>query len=61
MLCAKSFELVKQLESSLSSCHELSPYNEDHVRFSFEECKSLFSQNQIDVQPVLQGKHHSFL
>ena len=56
MLCAKSFELVKQLESSLSSCHELSPYNEDHVRFSFEECKTLFSQNQIDVQPVLQGK-----
>jgi len=61
MLCAKSFELVKQLDANLNSCHELSAYNEDNVRFSFEECKTLFAQNQIDVQPVLQGLSQSYL
>jgi GINS complex subunit 1 len=57
MLCAKSFELVKQLDANLNNCHELSAFNEDNVRFSFEECKTLFAQNQIDVQPVLQGNN----
>lgn len=57
MLCAKSFELVKQLDAGLVACHELSAYNEDHVRFAFEECKTLFTQNQVDVQPVLQGNN----
>ena len=56
MLCSKSFELVKQLDAGLTTCHELSAYNEDNVRFAFEECKTLFAQNQVDVQPVLQGK-----
>ena len=55
MLCAKSYELVKQLDANMGSIHELSPYNEDMVRFVFEECRTLFSQNQIDVQPVLNG------
>jgi GINS complex subunit 1 len=56
MLCSKSFELIKQLESNFSA-NELSAYNEDNVRFAFEECRSLFGQNQIDVQPVLQGNN----
>ena len=60
MLCAKSFELIKQLDSNLSSAHELSAYNEDNVRFTFEECRTLFSQNHIDVQPVLQGNNTNF-
>jgi GINS complex subunit 1 len=57
MLCAKSFELIKQLDSNLCSSHELSSYNEDNVRFTFEECRTLFAQNQLDVQPVLQGNN----
>ena len=55
MLCSKSFELIKQLDSNFSKAHELSPYNEDNVRFTFEECRTLFAQNQVDVQPVLGG------
>lgn len=55
MLCSKSFELIKQLDTNFSNAHELSPYNEDNVRYTFEECRTLFAQNQIDVQPVLQG------
>lgn len=55
MLCSKSFELIKQLDSNLCQAHELSAYNEDNVRLAFEECKLLFSQNQLDVQSVLQG------
>lgn len=55
MLCAKSFELIKQLDTNFSNAHELTAYNEDNVRFTFEECRTLFTQNQVDVQPVLQG------
>lgn len=55
MLCSKSFELIKQLDNNFSSAHELSPYNEDNVRYTFEECRTIFAQNQIDVQPVLRG------
>jgi GINS complex subunit 1 len=55
MLCAKSFELVKELDVNFNNIHELTPYNEDNVRYCFEECRTLFSQNQIDVQPVLAG------
>jgi GINS complex subunit 1 len=55
MLCSKSFELIKQLDSNFSTAHELSPYNEDNVRYTFEECRTLFAQNQVDVQPVLNG------
>jgi GINS complex subunit 1 len=57
MLCAKSFELVKQLDSNLNGLHELSPYNEDNVRMAFEECRLLFQQNQVDVQTVLNGNN----
>ena len=52
MFCVKSFELIKQMDTNAL---ELSPYNEDNVRYSFEECRTLFAQNQIDVQPVLKG------
>jgi GINS complex subunit 1 len=55
MLCSKSYELIKQVDTNHSNSYELAPYNEDNVRFTFEECKNLFTQNQIDVQPVLQG------
>lgn len=55
MLCSKSFELIKQLDANFSASHELIPYNEDNVRYTFEECRTLFTQNQVDVQPVLQG------
>jgi GINS complex subunit 1 len=55
MFCTKSFELIKQLDSNLSQAHELSAFNEDNVRYTFEECRTLFAQNQIDVQPVLKG------
>lgn len=55
MLCSKSFELIKQLDSNNSNSHELAAYNEDYVRYTFEECKTLFAQNQVDVQPVLNG------
>jgi GINS complex subunit 1 len=58
MLCLKSFELIKQLDS-LNSTHELSPYNEDYVRFTYEECRILFSQNQVDVQPILHGNSNN--
>jgi GINS complex subunit 1 len=55
MLCSKSFELIKQLDSNFSKAHELNPYNEDNVRFTFEECRTLFAQNQVDVQTVFNG------
>jgi GINS complex subunit 1 len=54
MFCVKAFELIKQLDPN---AQELSPYNEDNVRYSFDECRTLFSQNQVDVQPVLQGNN----
>jgi GINS complex subunit 1 len=54
MFCSKAFELIKQLDTN---SNELSPYNEDNVRYSYEECRTLFAQNQIDVQPVLQGNN----
>jgi GINS complex subunit 1 len=55
MLCSKSFELVKQLETNSSNPHEFSPYNEDNVRYTFEECRNLFEQNQNDVRAVMNG------
>ena len=55
MLCSKSFELVKELDVNFNNAYELTAYNEDNVRFAFEECRTLFAQNQIDVQPVLAG------
>lgn len=61
MLGHKSFELIKQLNSSLlstSSCGangELSAYNEDNIRSAIDECHLLFGQNSVDVQPVLNG------
>ncbi len=53
MLCSKSFELVKELDVNFNNVNELTAYNEDNVRFAFEECRTLFTQNQVDVQPVL--------
>lgn len=55
MLCSKSFELVKQLDTLASNAHELAPYNDDCVRYTFEECRALFSQNAADVQAVQAG------
>ena len=55
MLCSKSFELIKQLDTSINNLHELSSFNEDCVRLAFEECRLLFQQNQIDVQSVIQN------
>jgi hypothetical protein len=55
MLCSKSFELVKELDVNFNNVNELTAYNEDNVRFAFEECRTLFTQNQVDVQPVLAG------
>jgi GINS complex subunit 1 len=55
MLCSKSYELIKQLDTSINNLHELSSYNEDCIRLAFEECRLLFQQNQIDVQNVIQN------
>ena len=56
MLGAKSFELIKHLDANINSTiNELSPYNEDNVRYAIEECKTLFAQNQVDVQSIING------
>lgn len=55
MLCSKSFELIKQLDTSINNLHELSSFNEDCVRLAFEECRLLFQQNQVDVQNVIHN------
>lgn len=57
MLCAKSFELIKQLDSNINNLHELCAYNEENIRLAFDECRLLFQQNQTDVQSVLSGNN----
>lgn len=55
MLCSKSFELIKMLDSNASNPHELAPFNDDCVRYAIEECETLYNQNQADVKPVMAG------
>lgn len=57
MLCTKSFELIKQLDTDINNLHDLSAFNEENVRLSFDECRLLFQQNQNDVQSVLSGNN----
>lgn len=43
------------LDTNSSNPHELAPFNDDCVRYTIEECDTLYNQNQTDVRPVLAG------